>query len=546
MEDTADENSLRMAALALASEDTGSNSNSAAQRAEEQSIWPARPQSAPPPEFERWDDMDEQRRHDTEEGQEEQQQRKSSEQEQVSAEGEEMDEMAERERRQMHSRMPSISSSLYTTGSASLVAPYTGNSSIGGGRGAADGASVVGHPALSGGTLSPQYTLVNSDGASLRVHTGSIRERHLNGRISAIQEDDADSVLRFSTHTVPSVVLSPRTTIDPSIMRYQQQYSYGQQDVGAAAFDENDAFSMVSGFSEGGASTTRMRMATDRAYNALRIGPNTAAAAAAAAAASLFSYYSQGSGGGGGGGNGGPVYRPVSLATSNSDPGVTSAGSFSEYYYNAGENGSLETQSTDMISIIRSDVAIYGGASEDIKFPFPPDNLSDYSADLFSPNSFEIANAGSSSGGGGGAGTSSQYQQQRADSFEGRESVDRSATAARRVVFGTKIRKKKIHGSRNGRYLYHARHQPATPSAAVAPGGGGPSSGIVQPPPPPPPPPHPLPSIGHSSNSKNHNQHHHNQHPAQQVAAGASTDPGPGAVRPNAIMRFLKRITPRN
>ncbi|KAJ2800229.1 hypothetical protein H4S07_005229, partial [Coemansia furcata] len=47
-------------------------------------------------------------------------------------------------------------------------------------------------PTLGGGTLSPPHTLVNSDGASMRVHTGSIRERNFNRRISAIHEDDSD------------------------------------------------------------------------------------------------------------------------------------------------------------------------------------------------------------------------------------------------------------------------------------------------------------------------------------------------------------------
>ncbi|KAJ1908285.1 hypothetical protein LPJ81_000196 [Coemansia sp. IMI 209127] len=528
MEDAGDNstaNSLRMAALALASEDTASNHSIHSIRRIEM---PARPQSAPPPELGRWADVEEQQ------GECEPPQRQQlGEQHATGEEG------LPASDQQMLLRMHSAASSIYTTDSASLVAPYTGSSSIGraeGGGGGGGGGGSAGNHALSGGTLSPQYTLVNSDGASLRVHTGSIRERYLNNRISAIQEDDSDSALLFSTRTVPSVILSPRTaTIDASTVRYQHQpYGYGHD---VPTFDENDAFSMVSGFSEGGASTTRMRMATDRAYNALRIGPN---AAAAAAAASLFSYYSQGSGGANAANtNGGPVYRPVSLATSNSDPGVTSAGSFSEYYYNAGENGSLETQSTDMLSIIRSDVAIYGGASEDIKFPFPPDNLSDFSADLFSPNSFEISSPGA-------AGTSSQHQQyqqqhqhqhqQRADSFEGNDGNDRPATAAHRAVFGTKIRKKKIHGSRNGRYLYHHRHQPTTPvvAAPAAPAtaaGGGSSSGAMQ--------PQSSPSIGH-----HHHFHHHPEE--QQVAVGASSNPGAGAVRPNAIMRFLKRITPRN
>ncbi|KAJ1769843.1 hypothetical protein LPJ74_003690 [Coemansia sp. RSA 1843] len=503
MEDTdgSATNSLRMAALALATEDIAADNNI---HGAEILCRPARPRSAPP-EIERLTD--------SEECQNEQQGRQGDEEgSHESAQQVTRQEEGSINEEQGLSRIHSIGS-LYTADSASLVAPFTGSSSIGGGGGGGGGGS-AGQHALSGGTLSPQYTLVNSDGASLRVHTGSIRERYLNHQISAIQEDDSDSVMLFSTHTVPSVVLSPRTTIDPSIVRYQYNYA---QDV--ATFDENDTFSMVSGFSDGGASTTRMRMATDRAYNALRIGPNTAAAAAAAAAASLFSYYSQGSGGANGA-TGNSVYRPVSLATSNSDPGVTSAGSFSEYYYNAGENGSLETQSTDMLSVIRSDVAIYGGASEDVKFPFPPDNLSDFSADLFSPNSFEIANAGTSS-----------HQQHYADSAEGNESAhDRPPTAAHRAVFGTKIRKKKMHGNRANRYLYHHRHQSATgattavtAAAAASAAAAGPS-GAIHP---------PL------------NHHQEQQHQEQQVV-GAASAPGTGAVRPNAIMRFLKRITPRN
>ncbi|KAJ1882964.1 hypothetical protein H4R99_001194 [Coemansia sp. RSA 1722] len=298
----------------------------------------------------------------------------------------------------------SAASSLYAV-SASLVGGMTGTSINGnmsimgmGGGGAPSG------------TLSPQYTLVNSDGASLRVHTGSIRERNLNRRISAIHEDDSDaySESRRSDSLVFVHNLSPSSSVLQR--RRYRLYNHHQpvtpyDGVNGAADDgggtrasiagatdtsaggmvravgESDCFSMVSGISEGGASTTRVRMATDRAYDALRIGPSNTA----------FGY-----------GNGQYYsHRPMSFATS-SDPGLPSAGSYYDYYLGPDDyvpassafpddsdfdgSGANDDQSGEIISLIRSDVAVYSGAGDDVKFPFLPDNFSELGGSIvYSP-----------------------------------------------------------------------------------------------------------------------------------------------------------------
>ncbi|KAI9505381.1 hypothetical protein GGI25_004655 [Coemansia spiralis] len=329
------------------------------------------------------------------------------------------------------------------------------------------------------GTLSPQYTLVNSDGASLRVHTGSIRERHTNRMAT---EDDSfdsrvsDSLFLFSTNTVPSMVFSPPRNL--YYVREEDELGASRGLVGHVrsypGADENDAFSMVSGFSDG-MSTARMRMATDRAYNALRIGPN-----AAAAAASLLNYYNN--------------VRPISLATS-SDPGMPSAGSVSEYYYNtdeparpssdSGSSQGLESNSenADMVSIVRSDVAVYGG--EDVKFPFLPDNLSElggsaYSPDaVVSPASYELASGPHTYRLGGGA----KIHKKRRDQAEELSGRAVYAGVPHRGHFYSRYRS----GSGIGRDQVIVRATTPQPSAT-----------------------------------------------------------SPTVVRPNAIMRFLRRITPKN
>ncbi|KAJ2884964.1 hypothetical protein FB639_001867, partial [Coemansia asiatica] len=306
----------------------------------------------------------------------------------------------------------STTSSLYAA-SASLVGgmagtSINGNMSIMGMGGSGGG----GAPS---GTLSPQYTLVNSDGASMRVHTGSIRERNLNRRISAIHEDDSDAYSESRRSDSLIFVHNPSPSSSVLQRRRYRLYNHNQpgtpydgmqrcrlsEDDGgtqasmagiadasstggmARALGESDCFSMVSGISEGGASTTRVRMATDRAYDALRIGPSNSTA---------FGY------------NNGQYYpnRPMSFATS-SDPGLPSAGSYYDYYLGPddyvppssafpddsdfdGGSGANDDQSGEIISLIRSDVAVYSGAGDDVKFPFLPDNFSELGASIvYSP-----------------------------------------------------------------------------------------------------------------------------------------------------------------
>ncbi|KAJ2371209.1 hypothetical protein IW150_004698 [Coemansia sp. RSA 2607] len=253
---------------------------------------------------------------------------------------------------------------------------YGGSASLGGFVGTAGAAA--------SGTLSPQYTLVNSDGASMRVHTGSIRERHMHRRISAIHEDDSDAAYPVSRRS-DSLNFAPESSRASSEIsrRHRSRHLAGDSALlaGAAAaaavaeaLGEGDCFSVLSGVSEGGASTTRVRMATDRAYDALRIGPGAAA----------FGYN---------------VRRPMSFATS-SDPGLPSAGSFCDYYLGADDyapnsgstrdgyaaSDSDSDQPGDIASLVRSDVAVYSGAGDDVKFPFLPDNFSEFSGSLvYSP-----------------------------------------------------------------------------------------------------------------------------------------------------------------
>ncbi|KAJ2008318.1 hypothetical protein H4R26_000260 [Coemansia thaxteri] len=334
------------------------------------------------------------------------------------------------------------SSSLYA-GSASLVgmggivaslAGVSGNASIAGGL----APTVVGG---GGGTLSPPHTLVNSDGASMRVHTGSIRERNFNRRISAIHEDDSDvysesrrsdSLIFSHYHTQQQQQPQQQQTLQQSRpsgslhrqgsyhtayhcarrRRCRRRLSDDDANVMSRVLSESDCFSVVSGISEGGASTTRVRLATDRAYDALRAGASASAAAnAVAAAASLgLGYHFNFSGGGS---SGQYHYRATSFATS-SDPGLPNTGSFYDYYLdpndyapNSGsarddEDGNMDSdvvsecshthhrcyrQDEDIVSLIRSDIAVYGSAADDIKFPFLPDNFSEFSGSVvYSPS----------------------------------------------------------------------------------------------------------------------------------------------------------------
>ncbi|KAJ2775382.1 hypothetical protein IWQ56_000085 [Coemansia nantahalensis] len=336
--------------------------------------------------------------------------------------GDEQQQQRRRRRRQYrHSngsdtllRDRSAPSSLYGGRSASLV----------GGAGGSIAAATVAST-VNCGTLSPQYTLVNSDGASLRVHTGSIRERYMQQHISAIHEDDSDvysesrrsdsllfayEVQSTSSRYYAGQPGSGRTLAasnppsagrpppdDTSVTAAAAAVAAATSAVAtaaaaaAAAGVESDSMSVFSRLSEGGASTTRMRMATDRAYNALRIGPP-----AAAGATSMLSYYS-GTGGGGGGGPG--LHRVTSFATSSDPGGLPSAGSFYDMYYvdadararaavgdsprfSEAPSDSRSGRSywrDDFASAVRSDVAIYSGAGEDVKFPFLHDNISEFS-----------------------------------------------------------------------------------------------------------------------------------------------------------------------
>ncbi|KAJ1900936.1 hypothetical protein LPJ66_001144 [Kickxella alabastrina] len=274
------------------------------------------------------------------------------------------------------------------------------------------GGSGPGISSARSGTLSPQYTLVNSDGASMRVHTGSIRERNLNRRISAIHEDDSDAYpeSRRSDSMLFMQALSPSSsqrrryplhsqpTSQPSQGQGHGQgqrrsrrmseddasmFTYGGTSAdapGMRLMAESDHLSMISGISEGGASTTRVRMATDLAYNALRIGPGENYP--------LFGY----SGG---------HHRAMSFATS-SDPGLPNTGSFYDYYlgpegdppnsgwtqdgHNNNRDSDSDADDGDIVSLIRSDIAVYGGAGDDVKFPFLPDNFSEFSGSIvYSP-----------------------------------------------------------------------------------------------------------------------------------------------------------------
>ncbi|KAJ2788543.1 hypothetical protein H4R20_007358, partial [Coemansia guatemalensis] len=225
-------------------------------------------------------------------------------------------------------RSHSETSSLYGGGGGSSLTGGGGGSSLVGGAGGsiANGTalSATNGGAPTSGTLSPPYTLVNSDGASLRVHTGSIRERHMQRRISAIHEDDSDmysdsrrseSLFGYDVQSTSSRYYHQGTTGSISGRTPRPSNRRQQTEDAAGMALESDGMSILSGFSEGGASTTRVRMATDRAYNALRIGPQ---------AASLLSYYS---------GNNAGLHRVTSFATSSDPGGLPSAASYYDMYY---------------------------------------------------------------------------------------------------------------------------------------------------------------------------------------------------------------------
>ncbi|KAJ1860680.1 hypothetical protein LPJ78_005731, partial [Coemansia sp. RSA 989] len=322
------------------------------------------------------------------------------------------------------------------------------------------------------GTLSPQYTLVNSDRASMRVHTGSIRERYMQ-QIAAINEDDSDAVSGYYPYTTGSSV-------------YQPQQNGGFM----------DGVSMLSGFSEDGASTARVRIATSNAYNALRIGPQPA---------SLFSGYS-------------------GRITTSSDPGgLASPSSFYDMQFaDYNDHSSGNSVSND---VVRSDVAVYSGASEDVKFPFLPDNMSEFSGPFIHSS----------------AGAVDRLEDRVSDHLypaqfnyqyppEHIPSIQQQQQQSRTVVRRSKKLKKRAGTT---------------------------------------PPDYALPSLGPSTSSHpwNHIISRHSSATKYRSASAATGNTAPdaaarqpdpqssrtssravngAAIRPNAIMRFLKRIAPRN
>ncbi|KAJ1930827.1 hypothetical protein FBU59_006919, partial [Linderina macrospora] len=144
------------------------------------------------------------------------------------------------------------------------------------------------------GSLSPPHGFVQSDGASLRVHTGSIRERNYHLRASATLDGETEY---YDDVRSGSISLYGRSIVSRRRM----------SSLDALGFLDNDELGSVTEGSEGDTSTTRVRMATDMAYNALRIGP----------ANSIFTA---------GGASTITGHRALSFATS-SDPGLPSTAS---------------------------------------------------------------------------------------------------------------------------------------------------------------------------------------------------------------------------
>ncbi|KAJ2322072.1 hypothetical protein H4S02_000544 [Coemansia sp. RSA 2611] len=350
-----------------------------------------------------------------------------------------------------------------------------------------------------GGTLSPPYTLVNSDGASLRVHTGSIRERHM--RISAIHEDaDADSLGVGS---------------DAARAHHSGRH-----------FDCDDA-SLLSAFSDGGA-TTRVRMATDRAYNALRIGP-----------ASLLSGHS-----------GAPGLRRAASYAASSDPGLASAASYYDMYFADGfgprsecaaSSSSASSAGRDLISVIRSDVAVCGGGDD--KFPFLADNLSEFSGP------FACSSVGALD-----IDRFSRDYERVACAAPGPQPLDAWPEPARlqppEPPADAKKKKKKKDARLTPRYPRDKRRAGTTPAdyAATSPRAVRPPIGSA-------PSPHPWRQAARRYRRRSAGEPAFEPSAvAAALAAHAPPEPlarplepdSPPSIRPNAIMRFLKRIAPRN
>ncbi|KAJ2833375.1 hypothetical protein GGI24_000870 [Coemansia furcata] len=504
------------------------------------------------------------------------------------------------------------------SGGYSTTSSLYGGSLIGGGGGGGAGtsindgrASIVGlAPTLGGGTLSPPHTLVNSDGASMRVHTGSIRERNFNRRISAIHEDDSDvySESRRSDSMIFSQPQQQPSSVSPS--HYHQMNYLGRRRHNNRSLQrrmseddnngcmprvlsESDCLSIVSGISEGGASTTCVRLATDRAYDALRIGaPQAALAAAGHLGFGYIHHHHQHQ-------HHQYPHRATSFATS-SDPGLPSTGSYYDYYLdpndyvpNSGstrdddddDHGDSDSSSSecghhhhhrrrrrrddeDIVSLIRSDIAVYGSAVDDVKFPFLPDNFSEFSGSVvYSPNGALGADYGER----GSRDHSEayyapphypQHQHQPSPQQPQQPSLEPSGSGSRASTNKKSRRGKDRLIIRNAK----TRDLPTTgdPLMANASGGGGSSqirgasSRAVR----------AVAAVAGPSGPTNRPGRHYRRQSASEAypsttsvtvvavanapaasAAGirqANSSSNSPAIRPNVLMRFFKRITPKN
>ncbi|KAJ2849573.1 hypothetical protein IWW36_002529 [Coemansia brasiliensis] len=257
---------------------------------------------------------------------------------------------------------------------------------------------------------------------------------------------------------------------------------------------------MLSGLSEDGASTARVRISTTNAYNALRIGPQPA---------SLFSGYSG---------------RITSYAASSDPGGLASPIScydmqFADYNNDTSPLSSCHSVSdSNAVSVIRSDIAVYSGASEDVKFPFLPDNMSEFSGPYIHSSAGAVDR-------GGFYGPPSEHipyiqllpqQQQSTDTKRadrrGKKLKKRAGTTPPDYTMPSLGPSTSAHPWNHimSRHNSAAKYRPSAATANTAR-----TSGAMQ---------QQAPQSSHVTS------------PAVNTAA----------IRPNAIMRFLKRIAPRS
>lgn len=364
----------------------------------------------------------------------------------------------------------------------------------------------------------------------------------MHRRISAIHED-AHSSSSSSTDIYTNSSLVFTQTASSSIMMPQRQQQSQQQeqqqleqqpvqsnrpaadtnteeeaDRGSRAIFDMDAFSMVSGLSEGGASTARVRMATDRAYELLRFG-----------------------------GISSPRHnRAMSFATISSDPGQmptpTRASSFFGYFDQDEDGGLYDGSSSDLTSLIRSDAAVYGSTGDDSKFPFLPDNFSEFSGSIMYPSPSTAAAA---------EGMETRYSRSlHAPSFE-----DPEFTESSRRPYPFWWRSGNSHNNKKEKMLIrHPRNGnagAATTRVRRPPGGpidgsAGESSAMG------------AAATMHRRASRHYRRqsvseaYHHNVAATSAAAAAAmvaatapNTRSHTAPLRSNALMRFFKRITPK-